>query len=66
MVNHFPILRIMAGAFIGAAGLILIAAGAFATPPNLALVASGIALIGPLAGFFVGEANGRRSPPSGD
>jgi len=57
----FPVLRAMAGAVGGAAGLILISAGAFASPVDMGLVAAGIAIIGPLMGFFTGEANGRRS-----
>lgn len=64
MVEHkFPVLRVMAGAFSGAAGLILISAGSFASPVDMALVAAGIAILGPLSGFFIGEANGRRSTP---
>ena len=61
----FPVLRVMAGAFAGAAGLILVSAGAFAAPVDMGLVASGIAILGPLTGFFVGEANGKRLPPPG-
>ena len=53
----------MAGAVGGAAGLILISAGSFASPVDMGLVAAGIAIIGPLMGFFTGEANGRRSTP---
>lgn len=64
-MNPFPVLRLTAGLLNGAAGLILIAAGAFAAPVNMGLVAAGIALLGPMAGFFIGEANGRRTPPSG-
>ena len=61
----FPVLRLTAGLLSGAAGLILISAGAFASPVDMGLVASGIAILGPLSGFFIGEANGRRTPPSG-
>ena len=54
----FPILRFTAGVIAGAAGLILIGIGAFRG--DLTLVTPGIAIIGPLVGFFVGEATGRR------
>lgn len=54
----FPLLRFTSGLIIGAAGLSLIIIGALRS--DLALVTPGIALIGPLAGFFIGEANGRR------
>lgn len=57
----FPVLRFTAGIIIGAAGLMLIGIGAFQS--DLAIILPGVALIGPLAGFFVGEANGRRNPP---
>ena len=58
--THFPILRVMAGTLTGAAGLSLIIIGAIRG--DLALVTPGIAILGPLTGFFIGEANGRRVP----
>lgn len=55
----FPILRFTSGLIIGAAGLILITGGVLLQ--DLAYVAAGIAIVGPLSGFFIGEANGRRN-----
>lgn len=55
----FPVLRFTAGLLTGAAGLILIGFGAYRG--DLALITPGVAILGPLAGFFIGEANGRRN-----
>lgn len=46
-------LRMMAGAFAGVGGLLLIYLGE---------VAAGVAILSSMVGFFVGEANGRRVP----
>lgn len=53
------ILRLLSGAIVGAAGLILIAGGVLYR--DFAFVAAGVALIGPMLGFFIGENNAKRS-----
>lgn len=55
----FPVLRFIAGVMSGAAGLTLVIVGALRG--DLALITPGIAILGPLMGFFVGDANGRRA-----
>lgn len=51
-------LRLLAGAFAGAAALLLIGGGLFLG--ELGIVATGAVLATSMMSFFAGEANGRR------
>ncbi len=48
-------LRLLAGAFAGSGGLLLIYMGE---------IAAGVAILASMTGFFVGDANGRRASGS--